>query len=37
MDDYNKDLITPKMIEDVEKAKADIVAGKITVTDAMAN
>ena len=37
VDENNETLITPKMKEDVEKAKADIVAGKITVTDAMAN
>jgi len=37
IDQYNKDLIPADVIEKVEKAKADIVAGKIKVTDAMAN
>lgn len=37
IDQNNKDLIPPDVIEKVEKAKADIVAGKIKVTDAMAN
>nr|WP_068085369.1 BMP family ABC transporter substrate-binding protein [Pseudovibrio stylochi] len=33
MDEYNKDLVTPKMIEAAEKAKAAIVAGEIKVHD----
>ncbi len=37
IDQYNKDLIPSDVIEKVEKAKADIVDGKIKVTDAMAN
>ncbi|MEO8648201.1 MAG: BMP family ABC transporter substrate-binding protein [Acidobacteriota bacterium] len=36
MDDNNKALIPPDVINKVEKAKAEIVAGEITVTDAMA-
>ncbi len=36
MDDNNKSLITPEMLEKVEAAKSKIVAGEIKVTDAMA-
>jgi basic membrane lipoprotein Med (substrate-binding protein (PBP1-ABC) superfamily) len=36
-DDYNKPLIPEKTLQDVEAAKAKIVAGEIKVTDAMAN
>jgi len=36
MDDNNKALIPPDVIEKVEAAKAKIVAGDIKVTDAMA-
>jgi basic membrane protein A len=35
MDDNNKDLVTPEMLAAVEKAKADIIAGTITVHDYM--
>ena len=35
MDEYNKDLVTPEMKEAVEKAKADIISGKIKVHDYM--
>jgi basic membrane protein A and related proteins len=35
MDQYNKDLITPEMIEEAETAKKKIIAGQIKVTDAM--
>lgn len=37
MDQYNKPLIPQQTIDDVEAAKAKIVAGEIKVTDAMAN
>ena len=37
MDQYNKPLIPQQTIDDVEAAKAKIVAGDIKVTDAMAN
>ena len=37
MDQYNKPLIPQTTIDDVEAAKAKIVAGEIKVTDAMAN
>ncbi len=37
IDENNKDLIPQDVIERVEKAKADIISGKIKVTDAMAN
>lgn len=33
MDQYNKDLITPEMKEKVEKAKQDIISGKLVVPD----
>jgi basic membrane protein A len=36
VDQYNRDLLTPKMIEEAEDAKRKIIAGQITVTDAMA-
>lgn len=36
MDEYNKHLIPPDVIEKVEQAKRDILTGKIKVTDAMA-
>lgn len=36
LDEYNKALIPQDVIEKVEKAKQDIIAGKIKVTDAMA-
>jgi len=35
MDEFNRDLITPEMIQQVEEAKKKIIAGEITVTDAM--
>jgi basic membrane protein A len=35
MDQFNKDLITPEMIQEVEAAKKKIIAGQIKVTDAM--
>jgi basic membrane protein A and related proteins len=36
LDDYNRHLIPAEVIEKVEQAKKDIIAGKIKVTDAMA-
>jgi basic membrane protein A len=36
MDEYNKDLIPKSVIDDVEQARKDIIAGHIKVTDAMA-
>ncbi|MBI3710051.1 MAG: BMP family ABC transporter substrate-binding protein [Proteobacteria bacterium] len=36
LDDYNRKLITAEMEAKVKQAKADIIAGKIKVTDAMA-
>ena len=36
MDQYNEKLISPLVIQDVEAAKAKIIRGEITVTDAMA-
>ncbi len=36
LDDYNRALIPAEVIEKVEQAKRDIIAGKIKVTDAMA-
>lgn len=36
LDDYNRNLIPQSVIDDVERAKQDIIAGKIKVTDAMA-
>ena len=35
MDDFNKDLITPDMIEQAEAAKKKIISGEIKVTDGM--
>ena len=35
VDQYNRDLLTPAMIEDAENAKRKIIAGQITVTDAI--
>src|SRR5688572_23300193 len=37
LDDNNKDLITPEMKAAADKAKADIIAGTITVHDYMSN
>ncbi len=37
MDDNNKALITPEMMAAVEKAKADIIAGSVSVHDYMSN
>ena len=37
MDENNKDLVTPEMLEAVEKAKADIIAGTVTVHDYMSD
>ena len=37
MDDNNKALVTPEMLEAVEKAKADIIAGTIKVHDYMSD
>ena len=36
LDDYNRSLIPAAVLEDVEHAKQEIIAGKIKVTDAMA-
>jgi len=36
LDDYNRNLIPQQVIDEVEKAKRDIIAGRIRVTDAMA-
>lgn len=36
LDEYNKDLIPQAVIDEVEAAKAKIIAGEIVVTDAMA-
>ncbi|MEP6717957.1 MAG: BMP family ABC transporter substrate-binding protein [bacterium] len=36
MDEYNKDLVTPEMIQQVEEAKKKIIAGEIKVIDKMA-
>jgi basic membrane protein A len=35
MDEFNKDLITPEAIQEVEQAKKKIIGGEIKVTDAM--
>ena len=35
MDEFNRDLITPEMIEEVEGARKKIISGEIKVTDAM--
>ena len=37
LDDFNKSLISPETLQDVEEAKKKIVAGEIKVTDAMTN
>jgi basic membrane protein A len=37
MDDNNKDLVTPEMKAAVDKAKADIIAGTVTVHDYMSD
>lgn len=37
MDKYNKDLVTPAMKDAVEKAKAEIISGKIKVHDYMSD
>ncbi len=37
LDEHNKALISPELLQKVEAAKAKIVAGEIKVTDAMAN
>lgn len=36
LDDYNRNLIPQPVIDEVERAKKDIIAGRIKVTDAMA-
>ncbi|HEX5085651.1 MAG TPA: BMP family ABC transporter substrate-binding protein [Blastocatellia bacterium] len=36
IDDYNRHLVPPLVIDKVEQARRDIIAGKIKVTDAMA-
>jgi len=36
LDDYNRKLIPPSVLDEVERAKQDIIAGRIKVTDAMA-
>jgi basic membrane protein A len=35
MDENNKDLVTPEMLQIAEEAKKKIIAGEIKVTDAM--
>lgn len=35
LDDYNRDLIPQPVLDEVERAKKDIIAGRIKVTDAM--
>lgn len=37
MDEYNRHLIPDEVIQEVERAKKDIIEGRIVVTDAMAN
>ena len=37
MDEFNRDLITPEAIQQVEEAKKKIIGGEIKVTDAMLN
>jgi basic membrane protein A len=37
MDQYNEKLVPPEVLREVEVAKAQIIAGKIKVTDAMAH
>jgi len=36
LDDYNRNLIPQPVIDEIERAKQDIIAGRIRVTDAMA-
>jgi basic membrane protein A and related proteins len=36
LDDYNRNLIPQSLLDEVERAKQDIIAGRIKVTDAMA-
>jgi basic membrane protein A and related proteins len=36
LDDYNRNLIPQSVLDEVERAKQDIIAGRIKVTDAMA-
>jgi basic membrane protein A len=36
LDDYNRDLININVLNDIERARKEIIAGKIRVTDAMA-
>jgi basic membrane protein A len=36
LDEHNKSLLTPEMLQKVEEAKGKIVGGEIKVTDAMA-
>lgn len=35
LDDHNKDLVTPEMLQQAEEAKKKIISGEIKVTDAM--
>jgi basic membrane protein A len=35
LDDYNRNLIPPLVLDEVERAKKEIIAGRIQVTDAM--
>jgi basic membrane protein A len=37
LDDYNRNLIPPSVIDEIERAKNEIIAGRIKVTDAMAD
>jgi basic membrane protein A len=37
IDQYNKDLVPPEVVAEVEEAKKKIIAGQIKVTDAMTN
>ena len=37
MDEHNKALVTPEMTAAVDKAKADIIAGTVTVHDYMSD
>ncbi|HEY9232743.1 MAG TPA: BMP family ABC transporter substrate-binding protein, partial [Blastocatellia bacterium] len=36
LDDYNRNLIPQSVLDEVERAKKEIIAGRIKVTDAMA-
>ena len=36
IDQYNRDLVSPEAIREVEEARKKIISGEITVTDAMA-